>query len=77
MKKVRCFVVLFDESLYTALQQEWVDFSVTYFEDHVVTRCLSSAFLGHTTSEDLKTKILKRSSVSEYQEDGAGFSGWT
>ena len=58
------FVVLFDESLNTALHQEQMDFSVSYFKgDHVVTRYLSSAFLGHTTSEDLK---LKFEEVTQY-----------
>ena len=58
LKKAPCFVVLFDESLNTALHQEQMDFSVRYFkDDHVVTRCISSAFLGHTTSEDLKLKF--------------------
>ena len=58
LKKAPCFVVLFDESLNTALHQEQMDFSVRYFKnDHVVTRYLSLAFLGHTTSEDLKLKF--------------------
>ena len=58
LKKTPCFVVLFDESLNTALHQEQMDFSVRYFkDDHVVTRYLSSAFLGHTTSEDSKLKF--------------------
>ena len=58
LKKAPCFVVLFDESLNTALHQEQMDFSVRYFkDDHVVSRYLSSAFLGHTTSEDLKLKF--------------------
>ena len=38
LKKAPCFVVLFDESLNTALHQEQMDFSVRYFkDDHVVT----------------------------------------
>ena len=46
LKKAPCFVVLFHESLNTALHQEQMDFSVRYFkDDHVVTRYLSSAFL--------------------------------
>ena len=56
--KAPCFVVLFDESLNTALHQEQMDFSVRYLKNyHVVTRYLSSTFLGHTTSEDLKLKF--------------------
>ena len=55
LKKAPCFVILFDESLNTSLHQEQMDFSVRYFkDDHVVTRYLSSVFLGHTTPEDLK-----------------------
>ena len=34
-----------------------MDFSVRYFKDDHVTKYLSSAFLGHTTSEDLKLKF--------------------
>ena len=58
LKKAVGFIVLFDESLNTALHQEQMDFSARYFkDDHVVTGYLSSAFLGHTTSEDLKLKF--------------------
>ena len=58
LKKAPCFVVLCDESLNTALHQEQMHFSVSYFkDDHVVTRYLSSACLGHTTSENLKLKF--------------------
>ena len=58
LKKALCFVVLFDESLNTELHQEQMDFTVRYFKnDQVMTRYLSSAFLGHTTAEDLKLKF--------------------
>ena len=50
--------MLFDESLNTELHQEQVDFTVRYFKnDQVITRYLSSAFLGHTTVENLKLKF--------------------
>ena len=46
LRKVPCFVVLFDESLNTSLHQEQMYFSVRYFKDgHVVTRYIYSAFL--------------------------------
>ena len=58
LKKAPCYVVLFDESLNTALHQVQMDFSVRCFkDDHVVTGYLSSAFLGYTISEDLKLKF--------------------
>ena len=47
LKKVPCFVVLFDESLSTELHQEQMNFTVRYFKnDQVMIRYLSSAFLG-------------------------------
>ena len=58
LKKAPCFVVLFDESPKTELHQEQMDFTVRYFKnDQVMTRYLPSAFLGHTTAEDLKLKF--------------------
>ena len=55
LKKTPCFVGLFDESLNTELHQEQMDFTARYFKnDQVMTGYLSSAFLGHTTAEDLK-----------------------
>ena len=58
LKKAPCFVVLFDKSLNTELHQEQMDFTVRYFKnDQVIIRYLSSAFLGYTTTEDLKLKF--------------------
>ena len=49
---------LLDESFNMQLHQEQMDFTVRYFKnDQVMTRYLSSAFLGHTTIEDLKLKF--------------------
>ena len=50
--------MLFDESLNTELHQEQMDFTVRYIKnDQVMTRYLSSAFLGHASAEDLKLKF--------------------
>ena len=58
LKKGSKFVVLFDESPNTEHHQEQMDFTVRYFkDDQFMTRYLSSAFLGHTTAEDLKLKF--------------------
>ena len=48
--------MVFDVSLSIELHQEQMDFTVMYFKNvQVMTKCLSSAFLGHT--EDLKLKF--------------------
>ena len=53
-----CFVLSFDESFNPELQQEQMDFVVSYFAQGMVkTRYLTSAFLGHTRAEDLKAKF--------------------
>ena len=58
LKKAPCIIVLFDESLHTEFHQRQMEFTVRYLKnDQVMTRYLSSAFLGHNTAEDLKLKF--------------------
>ena len=77
LKKTPCFLVLFDESLNTELHQEQMDFTVRYFKnDQVMTRYLSSAFLGHTTAEDLKLKFEEATQNLDTREDCTGLNGW-
>ena len=68
--------MLFDESLNIELHQEQMDFTVRYFKNNqVMTRYLSSAFLGHTTAEDLKLKFGEAIQNLD-TEDGTSFKGW-
>gem|GEM_PF-6826146 len=51
-----CFVVCFDESLNKYSQKQQMDISIRFWctdKNEVATHYYSSAFLGHTTSEDL------------------------
>ena len=58
LKEMQCFVFSFDESLNSELHQEQMDFIVKYFrKDRVVSRYLTSEFLGHTQADDLKKKF--------------------
>ena len=52
LKEMQCFVISFDESLNSELHQEQMDFIVKYFrKDRVVSRYLTSEFLGHTQAD--------------------------
>ena len=58
LKEMQCFVISFDELLNSELHQEQMDFIVKYFrKDRVVSRYLTSEFLGHTQADDLKKKF--------------------
>ncbi len=77
LKKAPCFVVMFDESFNSELHQEQMDLCVRFFKgNQVVTRYLSSAFLGHTTATDLKvnfevlTKDLDSKRMLQISMDG-------
>ena len=53
IKMLDCFVVLFDESLNKYTQTKQMDIHVRFYDDaknEVVTRYLTSAFLGHATA---------------------------
>ena len=55
LKKAPCFVISFDESFNQELPKEQIDVIVRYFsKNKVVSRYLTSSFLGHTKTEDLK-----------------------
>ena len=63
-KKVPCFVVLFNELLNRELHQVQMGFTIRYFRnDQVITRYLSSAFLGHITVEELQLKFEEATQI--------------
>ena len=68
-----CFVVLFDESLNKSTQTKQMDIHVHLYDDAkkaVVTRYLTSAFLGHATA------ALMVVSQHYLREDDPAVHGW-
>ena len=77
LKKALCFVISFDESFNQELQKEQMEFIVRYFnKSKVVSRYLTSSFLGYTRAEDLKrnfeeaTKDLDKKMLAQVSMDG-------
>jgi len=63
IKRVSCFTISFDESLNKIAEKEQLDVYIRFWDDNaneVSCRYYNSAFLGHTTSNDL-LKALKMS----------------
>ncbi|KAK8788935.1 hypothetical protein V5799_021289 [Amblyomma americanum] len=55
------YTVLFDESLNDCLQKKQMDIHLRYWStmpERVTTRYYTSVFMGHSTAEDLKQKLL-------------------
>ena len=60
VKESSCFVILFDESLNSKLQKKQMYFHLRIWQgDQICTRYLTSEFVGHGTSADLKKKFGK------------------
>ena len=76
-KKAPLFVISFDESFNQELQKEQMDFIVRYFsKTKLLSRYLTSSFLGHTVAEDLKrnfeaaTKDLDKKMLAQVSMGG-------
>ena len=59
IKKSRWYSVSFDESYNDIINKTQMDIVVRYmFNNRVVSQYLTTKFLGHTTTEDLKESLL-------------------
>jgi len=79
LKSTESFVICFDESMNRVVQRGQMDLVVRYFDDstnQVITKYLTSVFLGRATAADLLAKFkegiagLPRSKVMQISMDG-------